>query len=227
MAVLDPNARAQAWLDRLESALAAGESARAAALFADPGHWRDILAFTWNLKTMEGRAAIAAMLDATLPRVGARAFKLTGGARKLGGQIEALFAFTTSQGRGRGVLRLAEGGASVLLTTLDALDGHEERAGPGRVSGVRHGAVRNRTTWLEDRTRETSSLGVSEQPYALIVGGGQAGLALGARLRRLGVPALIVEKNERAGRLLAQPVPNPGSARSGLVRPSAVFAVSG
>ena len=33
----------------------------------------------------------------------------------------------------------------------------------------------------------------------LIVGGGQGGIALGARLRQLGVPAIIVEKNERPG----------------------------
>ena len=195
----DPNACAQAWLDRLGRALAAGEAGRAAALFADPGYWRDILAFTWNLKTMAGKAAIVAMLDANLRRVGAREFKLSGDARDLGGQIEAMFMFATRQGRGRGVLRLAAGGAAVLLTTLDSLAGHEERAGPDRVSGVRHGAVRNRTTWLEDRERESAALGISAQPYALIVGAGQAGIALGARLRRLGVPTLIVEKNARPG----------------------------
>jgi putative flavoprotein involved in K+ transport len=44
-----------------------------------------------------------------------------------------------------------------------------------------------------------ASLGHTKQPYVLIVGGGQGGLALAARLKRLGVPALVVEKNERAG----------------------------
>ena len=33
----------------------------------------------------------------------------------------------------------------------------------------------------------------------LIIGGGQGGIALGARLRQLGVPTIIVEKNGRAG----------------------------
>ena len=37
------------------------------------------------------------------------------------------------------------------------------------------------------------------RPYVLIVGGGQGGIALAARLKRLGVPAVVVEKNERAG----------------------------
>ena len=33
----------------------------------------------------------------------------------------------------------------------------------------------------------------------MIIGGGQGGIALGARLRQLGVPTIIVEKNERPG----------------------------
>ena len=37
------------------------------------------------------------------------------------------------------------------------------------------------------------------QPYALVVGGGQGGIALGARLRQLGVPAIVVDKHERPG----------------------------
>lgn len=37
------------------------------------------------------------------------------------------------------------------------------------------------------------------QPYVLIIGGGQAGLALGARLSLLSVPYLIVESAATAG----------------------------
>jgi len=37
------------------------------------------------------------------------------------------------------------------------------------------------------------------QPEVLIIGGGQGGIALGARLRQLGVPTIIVERNERPG----------------------------
>jgi putative flavoprotein involved in K+ transport len=42
-------------------------------------------------------------------------------------------------------------------------------------------------------------MGLTQQPYVLIVGGGHSGIILGARLRQLGVPFLIVEKNERPG----------------------------
>jgi putative flavoprotein involved in K+ transport len=49
------------------------------------------------------------------------------------------------------------------------------------------------------RDEETEQLGLKTQPYVLIIGGGQGGIALGARLRQFGVPTIIVEKNARAG----------------------------
>src|SRR2546426_5249672 len=47
--------------------------------------------------------------------------------------------------------------------------------------------------------RSEAELGVTRQPYCVIIGGGQGGIALAARLKRLGVPTLVIEKNERAG----------------------------
>ena len=46
---------------------------------------------------------------------------------------------------------------------------------------------------------EQAALGVSAQPYCLIIGGGQGGIMLGARLKQLGVPTIIAEKNEKPG----------------------------
>jgi len=62
-----------------------------------------------------------------------------------------------------------------------------------------HGVVKNRTTWLERRAQEDAELGYVTQPYVVIVGGGQGGIGLAARLKRLAVPTLIIEKNNRAG----------------------------
>ncbi|MEM9031734.1 MAG: NAD(P)/FAD-dependent oxidoreductase, partial [Pseudomonadota bacterium] len=56
-----------------------------------------------------------------------------------------------------------------------------------------------RTTWAEERAAEEADLGTKTQPYCVIIGGGQGGIALGARLRQLGVPTIIVEKNDRPG----------------------------
>jgi putative flavoprotein involved in K+ transport len=65
--------------------------------------------------------------------------------------------------------------------------------------GAEHGSRRERQTWLEKREQEAAELGYTTQPYVLIIGGGQGGIALGARLRQLNVPTIIIEKNERAG----------------------------
>ena len=53
----------------------------------------------------------------------------------------------------------------------------------------------------ERREAEQQSLGLSEQPEVVIVGGGQAGLTLAARLRHLEVPTLVLEKWSRPGDL--------------------------
>ena len=59
---------------RFEQALAAGDSAAAAELFGDDSFWRDLVAFTWNIKTLEGPEEVRDMLDHTLPHVQPRAF---------------------------------------------------------------------------------------------------------------------------------------------------------
>ncbi len=68
-----------------------------------------------------------------------------------------------------------------------------------RPRGVEHGAFRGRQSWLERKQATEASLGYDAQPYCVIVGGGQGGIALGARLRQLDVPTIIVEKNPRPG----------------------------
>ncbi len=73
------------------------------------------------------------------------------------------------------------------------------RRGTHRPKGVEHGADRDRVTWLEARMQEAETLGYSEQPEVVIVGGGQGAIGLGARLRQLGVPTIICERNERPG----------------------------
>jgi putative flavoprotein involved in K+ transport len=101
--------------------------------------------------------------------------------------------------RGRGHLRLKDGKAWTLLMTMTELKSFEERKGAHRIKGAEPGVHPGRKTWLEEREHELATLGISEQPYVVIVGGGQGGIALGARLRKLGVPAIIVEKNAKPG----------------------------
>ena len=204
--------QAAIWLAALDAALTASDVPAAVALFEEEGCWRDLLTFTWNVKTMEGRSAITAMLEATLGHMKPRGFRLDGEASADGGTIEAWFTFETEVAHGQGILRLNDGKCRTLLTVMQDLKSFEEKKGPTRPQGLEHKADPARVTWSEAREKEGETLGREVQPYCLIIGGGQGGTALGARLRRLGVPAIIVEKNACAGDSMAQPLPDAGAS---------------
>ncbi len=190
---------AVSWLQAFEQALSSGDIKTVTRLFGPECFWRDLVSFTWTIKTMEGEAGIADMLGHQLAAVGPSQFRIEGEARLDDGILAAWFRFETRVARGKGHLRLKDGKAFTLLTTILELKGHEEQTGVSREQGVAHGARQNRRTWAEQRTQDEAELGVTQQPYCVIIGGGQGGLALGARLKRLGVPALILEKSPRAG----------------------------
>ncbi|CAB3731947.1 NAD(P)/FAD-dependent oxidoreductase [Paraburkholderia rhynchosiae] len=191
-------------LESLEAALKRGDSQgveTAVDLFQPDCYWRDLVAFTWNIKTLEGREQIAAMLNAQLGKIKPSKLRLADNepATAANGIAQGWITFETEAARGSGFIRLKEGRIWTLLTTMAELKGHEEPKGPMRPMGAEHGARRDRTSWKERREAELDALGASEQPYCLIVGGGQGGIGLGARLRQLGVPTIIVDKNERPG----------------------------
>jgi len=193
--------RVQSVLDEFGAALAAGDAERAAAMFVEDGHWRDLVAFTWNLKTCQGRDKIADMLRSQLPATKPTGWKLDPNEvpDEADGVVTAWIVFETDVARGYGLIRLREDGIWTLLTTMAELKGHEEPKGFARPLGAKHGAAKNAESWKEAREREAAELGRTTQPHTLIVGGGQGGIALGARLRALGVPTIIVERNERPG----------------------------
>jgi putative flavoprotein involved in K+ transport len=187
------------WVDAFREALDACDAAGAAALFGDECFWRDLAAFTWNVMTMEGRDEIAAMLAAQLDSVGPTAWRVEGEPNFAGGVLEAWVKFETKFARGRSILRLKDGRAWTLLTAIEELKGFEESKGPARPIGVIHGVYRRDKTWLEAKWAEEKALGAEKQPYCVVIGGGQGGIALGARLKQLAVPTIILEKNKRPG----------------------------
>lgn len=85
------------------------------------------------------------------------------------------------------------------MTALDELKGYEENRGHRRPRGADHGAVRNRLSWKETLDRQAQEMGRSEQPFVLVVGGGQGGIGLGARLRQLGISFVVIDKHQRPG----------------------------
>ena len=172
-------------------------------MFAATSFWRDLVAFSWNITTVEDPSGVAELLHATLSHTAPSGFALEEPAEEADGVTTAWFTFETATGRGRGVARFTEEGGELkawtFLTTLYELKGHEEPRGTHRPMGAQHGASKDRTTWLEQQQQEAEELGSTTQPYVLVVGGGQGGIALGARLRQLGVPSLVIDKHARPG----------------------------
>jgi cation diffusion facilitator CzcD-associated flavoprotein CzcO len=202
---------AQRWLESFEAAMRANDTAAAADLFLPDGLWRDVLAFTWTIETTAGRAAIAAKLRATLARTKPKDFHFPATrtpprwAKRAGtDNIEGLFEFETALGRGAGVVRLVPDPqapsrlrAWTVVTTLEELKAHEEnfkRRAMHANEGIRDFGAEN---W-SDRLAKARSYN-DHDPTVIVVGGGQAGLAIGARLHQLGIDTLIVDRHTRVG----------------------------
>jgi putative flavoprotein involved in K+ transport len=204
-------ADAQRWLEAFEAALQADDAGAAAELFLADGLWRDVLAFTWTIQTVFDRQSIAAMLRETLARMQPKNFRIPPRrtpprwVTRAGTEaIEALFEFETAIGRAAGVVRLVPDPqapshlrAWTIVTTLEELKGHEE-------------AFNKRAAQADDGTRDFGAENWSDRlakartyadrdPAVIVVGGGQAGLSIAARLHQLGIDTLIIDRHARVG----------------------------
>jgi len=200
-------ADAQRWLENFGAVLTAQDSAVAAELFLEDGLWRDVLAFTWTIQTMSGRPAIEEMLGKTVARTQPKNFHIPSRrtpprwVTRAGTEaIEALFEFETTCGPANGVLRLVPDAhgrlrAWTLNTNLHELRGHEEefrrRTEP---DSTRDFGAEN---WSDRLAKMRTYTG--RDPAVIVVGGGQAGLSIAARLHQLGIDTLIVDRHERVG----------------------------
>jgi putative flavoprotein involved in K+ transport len=184
-------------LSELDQALTARNIDGALELFTDECYWRDLLSFTWNIKTLESKDEIRDMLAERLDDVSPTGWALADEefANQANNITEGFIRFDSAIASGYGYIRLKDGLIWTLLTTMQALKGYEF----SRPFGAKHGERQGEPNWAEERESELAELGVTNQPYVLIIGAGQNGLSLGARLRQLNVPTLIVEKNERVG----------------------------
>src|SRR6218665_2109423 len=129
---LSPTQQVSHWLTAFEQALAKGDVAQAAAMFDADSYWRDLVAFTWNIKTCEGQAAIADMLGPVLAAVHPPNWRLEGEASQANALTEALFPFETATARGLGQLRLNGDKCWTRLTSMDERKDFPERKGPVR-----------------------------------------------------------------------------------------------
>lgn len=194
-----PNVTVTQWLEKLSSAFHSNTPSDAALLFEEDGYWRDLVSFTWNIKTLEGRTAIRNMIDETVSHIRPTNWQLEEDATEKDGVIDAWITFDTAVAKGRAYLRLRDGLSWTFLTTMVELTDYPEKRNKRRPKGAEHGANKNRQTWLEKRQHEETTLGYTEQPYCLIIGGGQGGIGLAARLRQLEVPTIVIDALPKPG----------------------------
>jgi putative flavoprotein involved in K+ transport len=199
------------WLTQFESALARADGGALKILFHPDGYWRDVLALSWNLQTIRGADAIANELEARAASAAPKGFSIDPErapprrvTRAGTNAIEAIFRFETALGRGSGILRLigddADAGrlkAWTLLTALDELKGFEEQLDRTRPRGQAYSRDFRGPNWLDQRNAAIAY--ADRDPAVLVVGGGQAGLAVAARLKQLQLDTLIVDRWPRIG----------------------------
>jgi putative flavoprotein involved in K+ transport len=200
----------QEWLTEFEQALAQRSIRDLGQLFHSESHWRDLLALTWRIQTVNGAGAIALELgthtsqahphaftvatDRTPPRTVTRAGTRT---------VEAIFRFKTDYGPGGGVVRLSSdagrGATRRAWTLLTALDELSPAALPPRLRALAKSHSRDfrGPNWLD--LRGATATYADRDPAVLIVGGGQAGLSAAARLGHAGIDTLVVDRWPQVG----------------------------
>jgi cation diffusion facilitator CzcD-associated flavoprotein CzcO len=205
----DLSLQVEDWLAQFEQALTGG--GELAALFHPDSFWRDVLALSWTIKTLNAADAILVELTADAASARPSGFAIADGrapprrvTRAGTHAIEAIIHFETAVGRCSGIIRLIGDAADnnrlkawTLLTALEELKGFEEQLGAGRPRGQSYSRDFRGPNWLDQRN--ASAAYADRDPTVLVVGAGQAGLAIAARLTQLKVDTLIVERWPRIG----------------------------
>ncbi|KAI9820745.1 MAG: hypothetical protein M1827_005115 [Pycnora praestabilis] len=208
-----PKVIAQQWIKKLEDVLASNDMSRLGTVMVQDCWWRDMLTFDWDLRTIQGLDKLTDYLGQNVARSQLSNFRL----RETGKfqpcvqnpvegveWIESMFDFDTRVAHGSGVFRLVPGSEGswkgfMMYTAIKDLKNFEETNGWNRPHGGNNslvdGAIKG--NWQERRQRQIDFL--DEEPKVLIIGAGQAGLNMGARLQQLGLSALIIDKNQRIG----------------------------
>jgi putative flavoprotein involved in K+ transport len=206
----DVSVAARDWLLAFEAALASKDDALKQ-LFCAESYWRDVLALSWNIQTRNGAGAILKELRLFAEDAAPVRFRIDADraaprwvTRAGTSSIEAIFTFETRIGRGHGILRLVPDAgdgnrlkAWTLLTALEELKGFEEQLEKTRPRGQAYSRDFRGPNWLDQRRASASYR--DHDPTVLVIGGGQAGLAIAARLKQLNVDTLIVDRWPRIG----------------------------
>ncbi|KAI0832303.1 FAD/NAD-P-binding domain-containing protein [Trametes gibbosa] len=204
----DPRLTASTWLAAFASACQSGDVEAFSSLFLSNGWLRDILVFTWDMRSLEGRDKVSAYISSTLANAQIKDVRLdetnhlpaqTGFLPMVHSMdIEFAFTFECRSGHGRAHVRLLPGEdnsfkALTVLMMLSDLQGHEEQnvltlrddsGAPGR------DMQKDFQDWVHD---------VETNPHVLIVGAGQNGIQVAARFKAMQIPTLVIEQHPRVG----------------------------
>ena len=174
-------------------------------LFFEDSHWRDILALTWKIQTVSGKSKVIENLYNKIKHVSAKSFQINK-QRTLPREviragknvIEVILRFKTKFGNCEGVVRLFEDQerkgsfkAWSLLTALSDLSSSDKK------NIEQYQNILEGPNWLDKRNEDR--LYKNREPEVIVVGSGQAGLSIAARLKQQNIDTLIVDKNERIG----------------------------
>jgi len=199
----DAAAIAQEWLSALVASNAQQNTDAAEELFLPDSYWRDILALTSDIRSLEGWTNIKALLDSRRSHLSSLRLLQEHHNEPIINNpfpdltlLQFTFDFETPIGHGSGVGRLVPGAngkwkAFTIFTCLDSLMGSVEKV------GVNRNATPCIEPWEALRKRQVDF--VDESPQVLVIGGAQAGLELAARLKHLDVPTLVIERSARIG----------------------------
>jgi len=185
---IQPSEVAANFVSTFNSALQRNNLLDVSLLFLENGFFRDHLAVTWQLRTLQGPARIYDFLKgAATSRDGFRIKKIevdasnTVRAPKLApfdadGEVVGVQLFLTIDtaiGTGVGMVRLVEEAGNwkifTLYTRLEELRGHEEAIYDRRPRGVEHGGKPGRQNWA-DRRAAAIDYNDGSEPAVIVVG---------------------------------------------------------
>ena len=199
---------AEDWLTNFNQLLAAADHSGMMSLCAQTCHWRDIVAFGWDIQTTQGASELASkLLECTTERACTGFFLdeqrtpprwvTRAGVHA----CEIIIKFSHKYGHGDGVLRLIDEDNQLKLWTLNTnlqmLEGYQRTQADRRFGGDAYDREFGGRNWLDARIDAQAY--EDREPTVLVVGGGQAGVSIAARLTHMGLDTLLIDKNDRIG----------------------------
>ena len=160
---LAPTAEATKWFAAFRTNT--HDSGLISSLFHEHGFWKDVLALTWNYRTIRGTSAIKRLLDARLAQTGLTALSIADDPFRAPTLLKPMpgvvflrlcFEFETNYGRGTAIAFLvptsdAQWKAWSLLTRLESLKDYPERVSLIMITKASH---KHHVRWVFHATPE-------------------------------------------------------------------------